>query len=100
MRYYSLQYGETDLDIKDFNSLAEYVAGLDLIISVDTAVLHLAGAMGKKTYGLVPYYGDARWRKWQKDSYISDLYPSVRIFRQLKPGDWDSVFEQLRDYIS
>jgi Flp pilus assembly protein TadD len=78
--------------LKDFADSAALIANLDLIISVDTAVAHLAAAMGKKVWLLLPFPPD--WR-WLLDRTDSPWYPTVRLFRQDTPGDWDSVIRRL-----
>jgi len=74
---------------KDFTDTAAAVENMDLIISVDTAVLHLAGAMGKPAWGLLPFVPD--WR-WMLDRADSPWYPTIRLFRQSQWGDWADVF--------
>jgi Tfp pilus assembly protein PilF len=69
----------------DFASTAALVANLDLIVSVDTSVAHLAGAMGKPLWVLLPFTSD--WR-WLKDRSDCPWYPSARLFRQDESGDW------------
>ncbi|MCF7976361.1 MAG: tetratricopeptide repeat protein [Phycisphaerae bacterium] len=78
----------------DFDDTSAAIEQLDLVITVDTAVLHLAGAMGKPTWALLPYAPD--WR-WMLDRTDSPWYPSVTLFRQNTPGDWQGV---LRDVTS
>jgi len=76
--------------LEDFTDTAAAIESLDLIISVDTAVLHLAGAMGKPTWALLAFAPDWRWMLERADS---PWYPTVRLFRQTKWGDWDAVVE-------
>ncbi|MBT4836867.1 MAG: tetratricopeptide repeat protein [Methylococcales bacterium] len=81
-----------DHRIKDFIHTASIIANLDLVITVDTSVAHLAGAMGKPTWLLISYVPD--WR-WLLDGNDSMWYKSVRLFRQTKLDDWDSVFNEV-----
>jgi tetratricopeptide (TPR) repeat protein len=104
--FYSLQKGPAAQDltasalpivdlagqIEDFADTAAIVANLDLVICVDTAVAHLAGALGKPVWILVPYVSD--WR-WLKDRSDSPWYPTMRLFRQPATGRWDDVLEQV-----
>jgi hypothetical protein len=88
-------------DINDFSDTAALLENLDLIISVDTAVVHLAGALGKSVWTLVPFVPDWRWMLTRKDS---PWYPTMRLFRQSSPGDWepviDSIEKELSEFIS
>lgn len=79
--------------IQDFSDTAAFIANLDLVVSVDTAVAHLAGAMGKPVWTLLPYVPEWRWLLERSDT---PWYPTMRLFRQKSPGDWKSVFRQLR----
>jgi tetratricopeptide (TPR) repeat protein len=78
--------------LRDFADTAALVAALDLVISVDTATAHLAGALGKPVWLLNRF--DTDWR-WMTDRADSPWYPTMRIFRQPRRGDWDSVISQI-----
>jgi ADP-heptose:LPS heptosyltransferase len=90
------EYGVVALgqDFTDFADTAAAIALLDLVISVDTSVAHLAGAMGKGIALLIPFSPDFRWLLDRTDS---PWYPTMRIFRQSQIGDWDAPVAQLRD---
>ena len=79
--------------IFDFAEAATALSQLDLLISIDAPIAHLAGAMGIKTWVLLPLAAD--WR-WQLGGTRAPWYPSTRLFHQLKAGDWDSVFAEVR----
>jgi tetratricopeptide (TPR) repeat protein len=83
-------------NINDFQDLAEAVNAMDLIVTVDTALLHLAGAMNKPVWAAIPYVPDWRWGLNREETV---WYPSVRLFRQEYPGDWDSVFERIKSQL-
>jgi tetratricopeptide (TPR) repeat protein len=72
----------------DFADTAEIIETLDLVISVDTSIAHLAGALGKPVWILLPRLSDWRWFKDREDS---PWYDSARLFRQTREGDWDGV---------
>jgi len=108
VRFYSLQKGEaaaqartpptgmelvdwTD-ELKDFADTAALIANLDLVITVDTAVAHLAGAMGKPVWTMLSFVADWRWLLQREDS---PWYPTMRLFRQSVIGDWDSVIKRV-----
>jgi Flp pilus assembly protein TadD len=79
--------------LDDWADTADLIMGLDLVIAVDTAVAHLAGALGKPVWMLSRF--DACWR-WFLDRDDTPWYPSMRIFRQAKRGDWAGVIERVR----
>ena len=81
-------------EVSDFADTAAIVANLDLIISVDTSVAHLAGALGKPIWLLNRFDTDWRWLLGRDDS---PWYPSLRQFRQERPGDWTGVVERVRE---
>ena len=80
-------------EIRDFADTAGLLGQMDLLITVDTSVAHLAGALGRPTWILIPYCPDFRWLLDRSDS---PWYPSVRLFRQESPGDWVGVLEKVR----
>jgi len=79
-------------NVKDFADTAAIIAGLDLVITVDTAVAHLAGTMGKPVWILL--YDPVDWR-WGLEGEKSPWYPTARLFRQFKQGGWAPVFERV-----
>ncbi|MEA2464198.1 MAG: hypothetical protein QOJ98_1945 [Acidobacteriota bacterium] len=97
--FYSLQRGDSDprlvtLDgVDEPLSTARLMRALDLVITVDTVTAHLAGALGVPVFTLLPYEHDWRWMDERRDS---PWYPSMRLFRQPRPGDWESVVEEVR----
>lgn len=91
-RHYFQKLPGKELKGESFLTLAEEIAELALLITVDTATIHLAGAMGAKTWLLLPYL--SCWR-WQLDRNDSPWYPTIRIFRQQEPGKWDNVFDEI-----
>jgi hypothetical protein len=108
VRFYSLQKGDAagqakgpppgmdlvDLtqELNDFADTAAFVANLDLVISVDTAAVHLAGAMAKPVWTLLPFFSDWRWLLDREDS---PWYPTMRLFRQRTRGEWGGVVERV-----
>jgi tetratricopeptide (TPR) repeat protein len=107
--FYSLQIGERAKEIEacgaaglihdlspqltDFSVTAAVLTELDLVISVDTAIVHLAGAMARPCFVLLPFAADWRWLRQREDS---PWYPTLRLFRQASPGDWAGVMPRLR----
>jgi hypothetical protein len=109
VRFYSLQAGADQAEreslaaadvidwtshLANFAETAALVAELDLIISVDTAVAHLAGALGRPVWTLLPYAAD--WR-WGQEAETTPWYPTMRLFRQHERGDWRSVLRRVED---
>ena len=79
--------------IHDFSDTATAIFHMDLIISVDTSTAHLAGAMGKPTWIMIPHAPD--WR-WMRDRDDSPWYPAIRLFRQQRPGGFDRVMQTIK----
>lgn len=77
--------------IQDFSDTAALIENLDLVVSVDTVVAHLAGALGKRVWTLLPYSPDWRWLLEREDS---PWYPTMHLYRQPKPGDWTAVIQR------
>ncbi|HEY9672213.1 MAG TPA: tetratricopeptide repeat protein [Waterburya sp.] len=108
IEFYSLQVGQRSQDLatlppsirvqdlspqlQSFTDTAAAIAQLDLVITIDTSVAHLAGALGKPTWVILPFVPDWRWLLSRCDS---PWYPTMRLFRQDFPGDWTKVFSQL-----
>lgn len=84
-------------ELADFLDTAALIQALDLVISVDTAVAHLAGALAKPVWLLLPFVPE--WR-WLLDRDDSPWYPTMRLFRQSAPGDWAGVIERLADALT
>jgi Tfp pilus assembly protein PilF len=84
------------LELNDFGDAAAVLSLADLVITVDTAVAHLAGALGRPVWVLLPYSPDFRWLLDREDS---PWYPSARLFRQPFTGDWDSVITRVQESI-
>ena len=79
-------------ELADFTDTAAIIAELDVVVSVDTAVAHLAGAMGKPVIILLPHAADFRWLREREDT---PWYPTAKLLRQPAFGDWDSVISRL-----
>lgn len=105
VEFFSLQKGEEAAELRapgalpaidwtgelhDFADTAALIAALDLVITVDTAVAHLAGALGRPVWNLVKFHGCWRWELGRSDS---PWYPTMRLFRQSRPNDWRAPVE-------
>jgi hypothetical protein len=84
-----LHFGD---ELQDFTDTAALCECMDLVISVDTSVAHLSGALGKQTWIMLPWVPDWRWLLEREDS---PWYPTVKLYRQDKLGDWNGVFERI-----
>jgi len=108
IQFFSLQKGAPSAELKnaptpildyteelhDFLDTATLIGALDLVISVDTAVAHLAGALGKPVWVLLPFVPDWRWLLDREDS---PWYPKMKLFRQKSLGDWSAPMTQLAE---
>lgn len=79
-------------EIAGFHDTMGLLENLDLLISVDTSAVHLAGAMGRPAWVLLPHFADWRWLEGRS---TSPWYPTLRLFRQTTPGDWGDVVERV-----
>ncbi len=104
--WYSLQadsalpapHGIIDLSsqLLDFSDTAAMLVMLDLIVTIDTSVAHLAGALGKDTLLMLPFSADWRWLTGRRDS---PWYPTMKIFRQPSAGDWPAVIADIGNHL-
>jgi tetratricopeptide (TPR) repeat protein len=83
--------GESEVD---FSDTAAIIRNLDLVIAVDTAVAHLAGALAVPVWVAIPFASDWRWLRGREDS---PWYPTMRLFRQRQRGDWEDVFQRMAE---
>jgi tetratricopeptide (TPR) repeat protein len=88
------EIGDYAAFVHDFTDTAALVGRMDLVISVDTSVAHLAGALGKPVWLLLPFSPDWRWLLERDDS---PWYPTMKLFRQTQTGDWGSVLHRMRE---
>ncbi len=111
--FFSLQMGERVQDLAEhgvngliydcsrhintFIDTAHILQQLDVVITIDSAVAHLAGAMGKEVWVLLPFIGD--WR-WQQQGEATPWYPTMRLFRQPKVGDWATVIKNVANALA
>jgi hypothetical protein len=80
-------------DLADFSDTAAVLAMCDIVVCVDTSIAHVAGALGRPIYLLVPFQPDWRWLLGRDDS---PWYPTMRLFRQTAIGDWAGVVGRAR----
>jgi hypothetical protein len=85
-------FADLDEEAGPFMDTAAILHHLDLVVSCDSSVAHLAGAMGKAVWLALPYSAEWRWMLHRPDS---PWYPKHRLFRQLTPRDWQPVFSQI-----
>jgi tetratricopeptide (TPR) repeat protein len=112
IEFVGLQKGETEKDIgnigydgffnwgeqlHDFTDTAGLIANLDVLVTVDTSVAHLAGAMGRPVWLMLPYVSD--WR-WLASGSRTPWYPTMRLYRQPRPKDWPSVVTNLKSSLT
>jgi len=90
-------YKDMGDEIEDFADTAAIIDNLDLVISVDTAIVHLAGGLGKSVWTLIPFLPDWRWMKKREDT---PWYPDMKLFRQPAPHDWQSVFKNIEQNLA
>jgi hypothetical protein len=83
-----------EIDQSSFNEAAALIMNLDLVISCDTSICHLAGALGKPVWVVLPFRPDWRWLKDREDS---PWYPNTRLFRQSQRGNWNEVFQRVEN---
>jgi hypothetical protein len=81
------------IDCNGIQRTADYMSALDLVITIDSMSAHLAGALGLTVWTLLPHQADWRWMESRCDT---PWYPTMRLFRQPAPGDWDTVIEDVR----
>jgi tetratricopeptide (TPR) repeat protein len=97
VKLFNLQKGEKvdfaeNIELEDFTDTARIINSLDLTITVDTSIMHLAGALDRPVWGLLNYVFDWRWRLDNR----TEWYYSLRLFRQNTPGDWAGVFKETK----
>ncbi|MFP6721479.1 MAG: hypothetical protein VCF25_14605 [Candidatus Poribacteria bacterium] len=115
--FINLQYSDVELELTQLQStpnltiyqdqeinplthlddFAAQISALDLIISIDNSTVYMAGALGKKVWTLLPYVPDWRWMLDREDTL---WYPTMKLFRQSKIGDWQDPFQQLRSMVN
>ena len=79
--------------IKSYEDTAAFLMNLDVLVTIDSSIAHLAGALGVKTYLLLPYKPE--WR-WFNDTKTTPWYKNIEIFKQEEPNDWDEVIQRVK----
>jgi hypothetical protein len=92
-----IQVEDLEPQLGDFGDLAVIIDQLDLVISIDSPVAHLAGALGKKAWTLLSHVAD--WR-WMLEGESTPWYPTMRLFRQTQPDDWRGLIERVAEALS
>ena len=82
--------------LDDFADTAALITHMDLVISIDTSVAHLTGALGKPLWLLLPFHPDFRWLRDRQDS---PWYPTAKLFRQTVDGDWSDVITRISEQL-
>jgi Flp pilus assembly protein TadD len=90
----AMDWADFSADLTDFAEAAAMVHNLDLVVTIDTAVAHLAGALAKPVWVLIPFQTDFRWLLHRTDS---PWYPTMRLFRQTKSGDWSAPLAEMTE---
>jgi Tfp pilus assembly protein PilF len=93
----SIQVQDLSSQLRNFTDTAAVIAQLDLVISIDTSVAHLAGALGKPVWVLLPFVAEWRWMLRREDS---PWYPTMRLFRQESLGDWSGVMARVAEALA
>jgi ADP-heptose:LPS heptosyltransferase len=116
--FVDLQYGDTDTEqtafraetgislkripgidnFRDLDDLASLIDACDVILAVSNTTAHLASALGKNVMVMLPYFSGLLWY-WHQDRSDSPWYPTARLFRQDKIGDWNSVITQVKQVL-
>jgi ADP-heptose:LPS heptosyltransferase len=86
-----------DADLRDFVDTAALIQQLDLVITIDTSIAHLAGALGAPVWVMLAFGADWRWLTAREDS---PWYPTARLFRQKRRGDWTELVMRVADALS
>ena len=89
-----MELTDCDGELQDFTDPAGLLSNLDLPIAVDTGVAHLAGALGRPVWVMLPFCPDFRWMTKREDT---PWYPTMRLFRQARPREWEPVVARVAE---